>query len=82
MELSQECAVRNELSNLLLEQRLSNKSYSIRALARDLKIEQAHLTRILNGKKKATPYVAYQLSQFKNFEAEKSLELIAATLKK
>lgn len=82
MELTNECIVRNELQSFLSEQKAINKSYSIRALARDLKIEQAHLTRILNGKKKATPYVAYQLSQFKNFEAEKSLELIAATLKK
>jgi plasmid maintenance system antidote protein VapI len=82
MESTTECIVRNELQNFLSEQKALNKSYSIRALARDLKIEQAHLTRIINGKKNATPYVAFQLSQYRNFNPEKSLELIAATLKK
>jgi hypothetical protein len=69
-----------ELQILLQDKKSKNHSYSLRALARDLKINQAHLCRVMNKKLNPTPLIAYKLGTYQNFSSDKILKMIESTL--
>ena len=69
------------LGDVLKEKQSHNPNYSLRALARDLRIEQSQLTRVLNGQQKASPIIAYKLSLLMNLDTEQTLDMIKATFK-
>lgn len=53
----------NRLKELLEEKKKANSRYSLRALARDLDIDQSNLSKILNGKRKPSPQQMMKLEK-------------------
>lgn len=72
--------IKDILSNLLSEKQQKNASYSLRALARDMKISQSHLSRILNGEIRPTPLIAYKIGQYLELSSDQTLHLISQTI--
>lgn len=68
------------LANLLIERRNKNPSYSIRALARDLKVNQGQIVRILNGKLRPTPLIAYRVGTHLQLSSDQTIYLISHTV--
>lgn len=64
------------LANILLEKKQKNSSYSLRALARDLKIAPGHLHRILHNQVTPSPMVAYRVGRLLNFNNDQIVHLI------
>ena len=78
--LTEALTLRDYLNDLLLQKKARNSAYSIRALARDLKVDQSHLTRVLKGKMRATPLIAFRTGMFLNLSSEETVRLISLTL--
>ena len=68
--------------SILNEKKIKNKSYSLRALARDLSLDPGQIHRIMSSKMKPTPLVAYRVGKFINLKCEDLIRLIETTLKK
>ena len=51
------------LEELLDSKKKSNRRYSLRALARDLDLDQSNLSKIIKGKRKATPTQILKISK-------------------
>ena len=60
--------------------REKNASYSLTAFARDLKVSQPYLSKILSGKRSLTPKRAYFIGKSLNLNDSQLLRFIEATL--
>jgi plasmid maintenance system antidote protein VapI len=69
------------INSLLNERKIRNNAYSLRALARDLKLDVGQLHRIVGSKMAPTPLVAYRIGKHLNLKSDDILELIESTLK-
>lgn len=68
-----------KLKNELAKTQLKNGSYSLRAYARDLNVCHSFLSKVLNGKKPASPRLAYQLGKHMKLSPNEILDLITST---
>jgi plasmid maintenance system antidote protein VapI len=68
------------INNLLNERKIRNNAYSLRALARDLKLDVGQLHRIVRSQMAPTPLVAYRIGKHLNLKADDILEMIESTL--
>jgi hypothetical protein len=57
-----------------------NPAYSRRAFARDLKVDVAHLHRVMKGEMRPSPLIAFSLGKFLKLKCEDSLMLIEVTV--
>jgi transcriptional regulator with XRE-family HTH domain len=72
--------IKTILVNIYQAKQARNKGYSLRAFARDLTIDSAHLCRILKDKMRPTPFIAYKLGKYMNLDSSSILKLIEETL--
>lgn len=70
----------HNLKALLDGRRARNRNYSLRALARDLDVDNSYLAQILNGKKSMTPKIAYKLAIAMKLEGDDLLAFIRPSL--
>jgi plasmid maintenance system antidote protein VapI len=68
------------LKKILEDKRSVNSRYSIRALARDLKIDPSDLINVMNAKKRVTARIAFKIGSKLNLEGEALLNYIKPTL--
>ena len=68
------------LKVLLESRRQKNVNYSMRALARDLDVDNSYLVQILSGKKSMTPKIAYKIAIALKLEGEDLLNFIRPLL--
>lgn len=69
------------ITKILNEKKSRNGSYSLRALARDLRLDVAQVQRILTHQKKPGPVVAFRVAQYLNLDKQEFIRLIESTLK-
>lgn len=55
----------------------SNPSYSLRALARDMKLSPSHLHRLMGQKVNPNGKAAYRIAKFLGFSDEETLHFVA-----
>jgi plasmid maintenance system antidote protein VapI len=68
------------LQKQLEKKRARNPSYSLRAFARDLQIDNGNLKKILSGKISVSPKVAYKLGRHLDLTEKELLQFILPTL--
>lgn len=73
--------LKNLIINILEEKKSKNTAYSLRALARDLKLDAGQIHRIISAKMKPTPLVAYRVGKHLDLNAEDLIRLIETTIK-
>lgn len=64
------------LDELIQEKKKTNKRYSLRAIARDLELDQSNLSKIMKGKRKATANHVLKLSKTLNLDSSKAMSLL------
>jgi plasmid maintenance system antidote protein VapI len=72
--------VREILIKILHERKVSTPSYSLRALAKEMKVHPSHLSRIINQKSRPSAEIAFKLGRFIHLPDQEVLELIQATI--
>lgn len=66
--------------NIFNDKRQRNSAYSLRALARDLKIDVGQLNRIVNAKSKPSVVVAFRVGRYLELKDEHLVSLIERTI--
>lgn len=64
----------------LLRRKRKNPSYSLTSFARDLKVAQPHLSKILSGQRRLTPDKAYYFGRRLDLNEEDLLEFIVSAI--
>lgn len=70
----------SSLNNLLTSRKEKNPNYSLRALSRDISIDNSYLVKILKGKKSVSLNVAYKVANHLNLKGDQLAEFLSPFL--
>ena len=68
------------LNNLLASRKEKNPNYSLRALSRDIGIDNSYLVKIIKGKKNVSLKVAYKVAHHLNLNGDQLAEFLSPFL--